>query len=953
VLRFAQEDARVVGELEEEDRDVGDLGLDLVAPVDEATPGLFPPEPGCAPFLLGSPCLRASILTVGFPMPLSAGTRLGPYEIVAPLGAGGMGEVYRARDTRLDRTVAVKVLSGGFSSDPVLKQRFEREAKAISSLNHPHICVLYDVGRQDDVDYLVMECVEGETLAKRLEKGALPLDQVLRVGGQIAAALDRAHRAGIVHRDVKPGNIMLAPAGAKLLDFGLAKPAASPVSGATVARAAPVTQEGTLVGTFQYMSPEQVEGKGLDGRSDIFSLGAILYEMLTGQRAFQSKSPLSVASAIVEKEPAPIRSIKPLAPAVLVRVIDRCLTKDPDERWQTACDLASELKWVADSVSQPGAAAPAGERKRTSGRLMLATLVVAAAAALTLGVLYARRPAIDARVARAYIKPMPNSSFIFSSTAAGFALSPDGRVLAYVASSPDGRSDLWVRRIDSLQAQPLPGTDGAAYPFWSPDSRAIGFFAGGKLKKVDAAGGPPFTICDASDGRGGTWNRDGEILLAPAVNTTIFRVPASGGVPVPVTRMDESKNETTHRWPYFLPDGRHFLYFAGSVFAPRETTTNAVMVGSLDSKDGRFLVHSDANAIYASGYLLFMRQYTLMVQPFDVRTLQLTGDVVPVAGPVQEGRSVAKGVFSASDDGLLSYVEGAPGADRQLVSFDRSGKPTGAVPGSDAYAGVRISPDGKRVAYYLDSSGYDVWTYDFSSGVKTALTFGSGSGQGNLYPVWSPDGRRIVYTSYRNGKYGLYLKASDGSGIEERLLDGVGRIRFPTDWSPDGRFITFIEGALGGWAIWMLPLDGERTPFLFQKSQFAEREAAFSPDGKWVAYCSNESGDYKVYVVPFRGPGGKWQVSPGGGCGPRWRRDGREIVYVSLDNRMTATEVKASGSSCEVGATHSLFATRPYGVFGRFDLSVDGQRVLIPYEVGQPSAAITLVINWPAELKRK
>jgi len=874
---------------------------------------------------------------------------------VSPLGAGGMGEVYRARDTRLERTVAIKILPPQLSNDAVRKQRFEREAKTISSLNHPHICVLYDVGHQDGIDYLVMECVEGETLAKRLEKGALPLEQLLKIGAQIADALDKAHRSGVVHRDLKPGNIMLTPTGAKLLDFGLAKPAAPLATGVTLTAASkqsPVTEQGTILGTFQYMSPEQIEGKELDGRSDIFSLGAVLYEMLTGQRAFQGKSQLSVASAILEKEAAPISTVKPMTPPALDHAIRRCLAKDPEERWQTARDVALELKWIAEAGSQSSAATPVKDH-RNSEWLMMAALVVTAAAAVTLGVLYARRPATDAPVARAYIKPMVNSSFIFSGTAAGFALSPDGRLLAYVASTPDGKSVLWLRPIDFLQAQPLPGTDGATYPFWSPDSRFIAFFAGGKLKKIESSGGPPFTICDASDGRGGTWNRDGDILLTPAVNTTLFRVSSSGGPLIPVTTLDPSKNETTHRWPYFLPDGRHFLYFTGSVFSPRETLTNSVLLGSLDSKESKLLLHSHTNAIYASGHILFMRQFTLMAQPFDTTSLQLTGDAVPIADPVQEGRSVAKGVFSASENGLLTYVEGASGADRQLEWFDRDGKEMGAVPGADAYAGVRISPDGKRLAYYLDSAGYDIWSFDIARGVKTALSFGSGSGQGNLYPVWSPDGRRIIYTSYRNGKYGLYLKASDGSGTEEPLLETVDRIRFPTDWSPDGKFLTYIEGAQGGWAIWMLPLDGERKPFLFHKSQFAEREASFSPDGKWVSYCSNESGDYKVYVVPFPGPGGKWQVSPTGGCGPRWRRDGKEIFYLSSDNKMMATEVKASGSSFEVGATHALFGTRPYGVFGRFDVSADGQRFAIPYEAGQPSAAITLVVHWPAELKKK
>jgi eukaryotic-like serine/threonine-protein kinase len=889
-------------------------------------------------------------------MPIAPGTRLGPYEIVSPLGVGGMGEVYRARDTRLDRTVAIKILPREFSADPVLKQRFEREAKAISSLNHPNICTLHDVGSQDGVDFLVMECVEGETLASRLEKGPLSLEQVLKLGAQIADALDKAHRTGIVHRDLKPGNVMITSTGAKLLDFGLAKPSAPLISGATLTAAAsvtPVTQQGTIVGTFQYMSPEQIEGKELDARSDIFSLGAVLYEMVTGHRAFQGKTQLSVASAILEKEPQPITSLKPLTPFNLERTIRRCMAKDPEDRWQTARDVSIELKWISDSGLQSTDAIPTMHWTRNSAPWILAVLLLAVIGTIVLGILYARKPVPEVRVTRSYIKPMADSSFIFSGTGAGFALSPDGRYLAYVASAPDGKSLLWLRPLDSVQARPLAGTEGGTYPFWSPDGQFIGYFSGGKLRKIEVSGGPPFVICDASDGRGASWNKDGDILFEPSVNTVLYRVSAAGGVPVPVTAMDPSKNETTHRWPFFLPDGRHFLYWTGSVFAPRENNTNSVMIGSIDSKESTILLHSHANAIYASGHILFLRQFTLMAQPFDTRTLQLTGEPVPIADQVQEGRSVAKGIFSASSDGLLSYIEGATGADRQLAWFDRSGRKIGAVESADAYAGVHIAPDGKRLAYYLDSAGYDIWNYDVARHVKTALTFGSGSGQGNLYPVWSPDGRQISYGSFRDGVYGLYVKSSDGSGTEKLLLEGVNRLRFPTDWSPDGKILTFIEGSLGGWAIWMLPLEGERKPYLFHQSQFAEREASFSPDGNWVAYCSNESGEYKVYVVPFPNPGGKWQVSPVGGCGPRWRRDGKEIFYISSDNKMMATQVQSRASSFEVGATNTLFATRPYGVFGRFDVSADGQRFLIPFEAGQASTAITLVTNWPADLKKK
>jgi Tol biopolymer transport system component len=543
---------------------------------------------------------------------------------------------------------------------------------------------------------------------------------------------------------------------------------------------------------------------------------------------------------------------------------------------------------------------------------------------------------------------MPDSSFILSD-ASGFAPSPDGRNLVYVASTAEGKSVLWVRPIDSLRAAPLQDTEGAGYPFWSADSRSVGFFAGAKLKKIEIAGGPPFTICDASDGRGGTWNRAGDIVFAPSVNAALFRVSASGGQATPVTSLDLSRHELSHRWPFFLPDGRHFLYLAGSVFTPQDNPTNTIQVGSIDSSEPKLLLHAHAGAIFASGKVLFLRQNTLMAQPFDAARLELSGEPVPIADPVTELAIFSRGLFSASETGLLTYLEGGV-ADRELVWFDRHGKRIGMVPGADAYAFAHLSPDGNRIAYYLDASGYDIWTYDIARGVKTPQTFGSAAAQGNIYPNWSPDGRRIAYSSYRDGKHVLFQKAADGSSAEEVLLEGGDRYRFPTDWSPDGKFLTYQEGTSGGWSIWMLPLEGDRKPYRFLTSQYSEREATFSPDGKWVAYCSNESGAYKVYVVPFPGSGGKWQVSSGGGSSPRWRRDGKELFYYSSDNKLMAAEVSAHGSSLEVGVIQALFEARLYGAFGRFDVSADGQRFLIPYEAGQPTTAITLVVNWPADL---
>jgi hypothetical protein len=502
-------------------------------------------------------------------MALASGSRLGPYEIIAPLGAGGMGEVYRAKDTRLERAVAIKILPAHLCSDAAHKQRFEREAKTISSLNHPHICVLHDIGHQDGVDYLVMECVEGDTLAKRLEKGPLPLELVLKYGAQIADGLDKAHRSGVVHRDLKPSNIMLTPLGAKLLDFGLAKPASQLASLATLtaasAESSPLTEQGTIVGTFQYMSPEQVEGKELDGRSDIFSLGAVLYEMLTGKRAFEGRSRLSVASAILEKEPAPISTVIPLTPPALDHAVKKCLAKFPEERWQSASDLASELKWVSESGSQAGVPAPRKARSKMRERLAWSVAAACALVAVALAVLYWSRAQQKPRAIRSYVKATLSSGFLFSGQVSGFALSPDGLRLAYVALDADKRAVLWVRKLDSLQAQPLAGTEDASFPFWSPDSRSIGYFATGKLKRIEASGGPPLTLCDAATPRGGSWSQSGVILFAPNLNTPLFRVSASGGTPTAVTSLshDTEKGVVTHRWPQFLPDGRHFFIFPG------------------------------------------------------------------------------------------------------------------------------------------------------------------------------------------------------------------------------------------------------------------------------------------------------------------------------------------------------------------------------------------------------
>src|ERR1017187_3844372 len=900
-------------------------------------------------------------------MPLTSGTKLGPYEIVAPIGAGGMGEVYRARDTRLDRTVAIKVLPQHLADTPDAKQRFEREARAVSALNHPHICTLYDVGSQDGTEFLVMEYIEGETLATRLERGALPLDQSLRIGIEVVDALDKAHRAGIIHRDLKPGNIMLTKSGAKLLDFGLAKAVdAAPISDLTVsltspAVSKPVTAAGMIVGTFQYMSPEQIEGKDADARSDIFAFGAVFYEMATGKRAFDGKSQASVVAAILTAEPKLISAEQPMSPPALDHVVKTCVAKDPDARFQSAHDLKLQLEWILDAGSQAGVPVPLIASRKRRERIAWAAFVLLSILAVILFIGYIDRTPISARVIRAYIKPAPNSNFTnFNGGTAGLAMSPDGLRLAYAGSMPDGKSVLWVRSLDSLQAQPLAGTEGATLPFWSPDSRSIGFFAEGKLKKVEAAGGPPLTLCDAPGGRGGTWNQDGTIVFSPFFSTPLFRVSSSGGTATPVTSLDHSKNDSTHRWPYFLPDGRHFLYLAGNPFTASDSPTNSIIVGSLDSNEAKFLFHSHSNAIFASGHILFLRGNTLMAQPFDAKRLELTGDALPLADQVEDVITRVQGVFSSSENGVLAYSQVGAAGSRQLLWFDRNGKQVGAVPGADSYSDPHISPDGKQLAFSLESPGSDIWLYDITRGVKTRFTFRSDSSSGNLSPIWSPDRRYIAYTSIRNGGFGIYQKAADGSGREMLLVEPTSEQTYPMDWSPDGKFILYVKWGPSGPHIWVLPLQGDRTPYLFKQRQQTQTlsiqmTARFSPDGKWLAYATSESGKLEVYVTPFPGAGGTWQVSIEGGWSPQWRRDGKELFYVSLDNKIMAAEVKANASSFDVGAVRPLFETKPYfGLFtgNLFDVTPDGQRFVVPYEAEKPTSAVTLVANWPVILKK-
>ena len=777
-----------------------------------------------------------------------------------------MGEVYRARDTRLERTVAIKILPAELSKDAARKQRFEREAKTISGLNHPNICVLHDVGSHNGLDYLVMECVEGETLAKRLEKGALPLEQVLKYGAQIADALDKAHRSGVVHRDLKPGNVMLTASGAKLLDFGLAKAMPLQLSGMTMTaemtQTTPVTQEGTIVGTFQYMSPEQVEGKEVDGRSDIFSLGALLYEMVAGKKAFEGKSPLSVASAVLEKEPAPITSIKPLTPLALDHVIRKCLSKVPDDRWQSAADIKHELAWVSQSSGEAKAMSAAPKNGRLNRVLQLAAgALLLAAGGLAVGNLMARRDASGPTIRTTLPLPPDVTLLTLSDEAGSPALSPSGSSLVLVGVA-DGKQMLFLRAMDSGDVRPLAGTEGGKFPFWSSDGGSIGFFAEEQLKRLDLAGGPPVSLASAPDARGGTWAGD-TILFAPYIYGVIYRVPVTGGNPAPVTAMDHAVH-TTHRWPRFLPDRKHFLYLAANHAGGKDENA-AIFAGSVEGGSPKLVLNTNGSVFYASGKLFSYRDGSLMAQDFNPDRLELHGDVKPIGRVLRESGNWGV-IASASENGVLLFQ--SPGEAKYPVSWwGRDGHGGGPTPIVSAQANdLRLSPDQTRavVADFGGGATGALSIYDLKTGSRTRLTFQ----ESVWFAAWSPDGKRIVYSAEKAAENAttLYVRRVDGTGERELMLSS-GNMDHPTDWSRDGQYIVFNRGLQGAQQVWVLPLFGDRKPYpLFADAKYDHMDARISPNGKWISYVSSEAGPREVYVTSFPKSTGKWQVGSGYVC---------------------------------------------------------------------------------------
>ena len=882
-------------------------------------------------------------------MTIAAGSRLGPYEILSPLGAGGMGEVYKARDTRLERTVAVKVLSAHLSSSAESRQRFEREAKTISQLSHPHICALYDVGNQDGVEYLVMEYLEGETLSERLLKGSLPFDQVLRYGIEIADALDKAHRQGIVHRDLKPGNVMLTKSGVKLLDFGLAKaiaPATSPQLTSFPTQASPVTQAGMVLGTFQYMAPEQLESKEADARSDIFALGTVLYEIATGQKAFSGATQASLISAILRDDPQPISQVQLMSPPALDRVVKTCLAKDPEDRWQSAHDIVSELKWIAEGGSQAGLAAPLAARRARTARLVGPIVGFLTGALLTgLGV----RLWLSPEPAHETPKPawlsmlLPSDAPFASYGAQTLAFAPDGTRLVYAAEH-GGTTQLYLRSLAGLEATPVRDSEGAVSAFFSPDSRWLGFFAGTRLMKVPVEGGAPQAICEAAEVRGASWGTDGTIVFSSGTSG-LRRVSASGGTPRVLLVPDAKRGETTINWPEILPGGEAVL-FTTFVGASRAS------VMSLKTGARRDLTEGNGAHYSPSGHLVFAREGTLFAAPFDIKRLELTGPAVSVVDGVMVLSPFSSPLFGLSGAGALAYAPGSPPR-QTLVSVDRQGKVEPLPYEPRGYEEPRFSPDGKRLAVTFRADNPDIWILDISRGSSARLTFEAGEDE---TPVWTADGGKVTYSADRAGHpRALYWKPADGSGSEERLVESQTHPHV-SSWSPDGRTLVYTEfDPVSSGDIWMLTLGEKvkRRPWL--RTPFNERAARFSPDGHWLAYVSNDSGRDEVYVQPFPGPGGKWQISVSGGTEPVWSHNGSEIFYRSGDKMMAVGVASGRGFSAET--PHVLFEGRFVPTRrgeAAYDVSPDDRRfVMVQRDVQSVATRLNVVLNFLEELKRR
>jgi len=912
---------------------------------------------------------------------LNRGTKIGVYEVISLIGSGGMGEVYRAHDCRLNRDVALKVLPEVFARDSQRMARFEREAKLLASLNHPNIAAIYGLEISGPIRALVMELVEGPTLAERIRGGPVPVDEALPIAKQVADAVEYAHDNNVIHRDLKPANIKVKADGmVKVLDFGLAKALSDEPTDADMSNSPTLsmaaTMQGVILGTAAYMAPEQAKGKKVDRRADVWAFGVVLYEMLTAKPLHSGETVPETLASVMMKESS-LEALPANTPPAIRSLLRRCLDKNIKRRLQSAGEARIILEDVLSGAASGAAEAAPSVRSQRISWIAAGAAAVSVLALAAVSFIHFRETPAAARPARFFVLPPEKASF--GTAPQVVTVSPDGTRLAFQASSVGGAgTQLWVRPLDSLSAQPLPGTENAGQQFWSWDSRYIAFYADGKLKKIAVAGGPAQVLCDFTGGGHGSWNRDGVILasglasgIGPNIggSTPIYRVSSAGGAPVAVTTVDKEQGETTHAWPHFLPDGNHFLYLALN----SDTAKSAIRVGSLDSKETKLLLNDQSFAMYAPpGYLLFQRDGTLMAQPFDAAALVLTGDAFPIAEQVQTNTANGRTAFDVSENGVLVY-RSSGGLNTQLAWFDRSGRELSRIGEPGGYVSPKLSPDGKRVAVYRTTgvgTPGDIWINDLARNTQTRLTFDAAD---DSVPLWSPDGSRIVFTSTRNNSFGLYQKNSNGIGEEELLLK-AGNAMVPEDWSLDGRFLVYMITEGGGRDVSFLPLAGlpagqgaglpagqtagERKPVPFLKTPFYERHAQLSPDGRWMAYISDESRTAQVYVQSFPAGGGKWQVSTSGGLQPRWSHDGKELFYLGPDGKMMTVTVRA-GATFEAGTPEALFQTRIYGLAlsatfsQQYDVTPDGQRFLLNVDVADVNAVpITVVLDWTAALQK-
>lgn len=892
-------------------------------------------------------------------MTLSPGQKLGPYEIISPAGAGGMGEVYKAKDTRLDRIVAIKVLPERTAMNQAMRARFEREAKTISSLNHPNICTLYDIGRENGVDYIVMEYLEGVTIAERVKKGPIPITEALEIASEIADALDKAHRQGLIHRDLKPANVILTKEGAKLLDFGLAKVSVSGgvvegISGLT--QTSPLTGTGTIVGTIQYMAPEQLEGSEADARSDIFAFGGVLYQMITGKRPFDGKSQANMIAAIIERTPAPLTSIVPLTPPGLDRLTRKCLEKNPDKRWQSANDLADELRWLLHSGSQAGLPAPVAAKRKFRLRLgwVIATIAIIIAGYYSFKWHTLSEPAKN--LIRFEISPGEQLQSI-----SWPQISPDGRHLAFKATDQNGRGKIWIRSMNSSEAFPLKGTEGAFRQFWSPDSRYLAFSIGlTQLKKVPISGGPAQLIGDFEMIADGSWGSSGMILYDGVATDSISMVSASGGPPVAVTKINGERGETYHSWPEFLPDGEHFLFLSSSDTALYGDSHN-LQIGSIYSDERISLFPVSGRVKYCEpGYLVYVKDKTLLAQPFDADKLETTGEPIPIAENISSSFRTSISSFDVSDDGTLVYLTSNVTAMNELVWVDRTGRELSKIMEPARYGDIALSPDGKRLVYGLEdprTETSDLWMFDLKREVSTRFTFDEKEDWG---PVWSPDGATVYFNRGLVPDILPFSKPSNGTGEATQLIDSVDVLAAVTDITQDGSRLCFTTAPNGQPDIEILDL---RTDSLMVPVVNTDRDeflGLFSPDGKYLAYKAEQSDRTELFIIQLDGNGSKWQISTAGARSFDWHPKGGELLYFNLDWEMISvpisTENRENGKeTLEIGRSVKLFEHPLSNLkFGAkiLDISSDGEKFLLVSAMDQKQTLkINVVLNWPEMLK--